>query len=123
MCFAPFVRVGKGEAISMTYRWLKAEESNHNARQTIVETGLRGWTWRRIGAAFGLGGGLACALSGSVITAATWLTGAAGYGPALHRLGTGLLVLTIPLLIFGAHCLDLIETQKDRARKRRFDTG
>ena len=108
--------------MSMNYRWLKAEENNHSARQTIAETGLRGWTWRRIGAACGLGGGLACALSGSVITAATWLTGAAGYGPILHRLGTGLLVLTIPLLLFGAHCLDLIETQKDRTRKRRFDT-
>jgi hypothetical protein len=77
--------------------------------------------WRRLGSIFGLGGGLACVLFGSIITASTWFMGTVGYEPWLHKLGTLLLVLTIPLLIFGAHCLDLIERQHaaDKASPRR----
>jgi CHASE2 domain-containing sensor protein len=79
-----------------------------------------GWTWRWIGTACGLGGGIACVLLGSLLTAVTWFTGATSYGPFLHKLGTTLLVLTIPLLLFGGHCLDLIEQEKDNARRNRF---
>ena len=121
MCFAPFLRLGEGKAMSMTYESVETEKSGDSPRKLIAEVHQQGWTWRWVGAVFGLAGGIACVLSGSAITAATWLTGAAGYGPVLHRFGAILLVLTIPLLIFGAHCLDLIEKQKDKERRLRFE--
>ena len=80
---------------------------------------VRSWRW--FGATCGLGGGLACVLFGSIITAVTWLIGPASYGPFLRKLGTILLVLTIPLLIFGAHCLDLMERQQHKESAARLN--
>jgi hypothetical protein len=69
-------------------------------------------TWKGCGAVCGLSGGIIACLFGSLLTVSTWFTGAAGYGSRLHTLGTILLSLTIPLLICGAHCLDLMEKQE-----------
>jgi hypothetical protein len=113
------LRVKAGKAMSMTYESFAAAQSG-SPQQVIAEATLHGWTWPALGAVLGLAGGAGCVLCGSIITAATWLTGAAGYGPFLHKLGTILLVLTIPLLLFGGHCLDLIEQQRDREQERRF---
>ena len=44
------------------------------------------------------------------LRAGRWTTG--GTGGTVHRVGTVLLVINIPLLIGGAHCLDLIERKK-----------
>jgi len=80
---------------------------------------VHGWTWRSSGAVFGLGGGIIAPVLGSVFTAITWFTGPEWHGMSLHRYGTVLLFLTIPLLIFGAHCLDLMDRQAAKARKSR----
>ena len=69
------------------------------------------------GAAFGLCFGILSPLVGSVITAITWFIGPQWHGFFIQRDGTVLLFLTIPLLIFGGHCLDLLDT-KDKAAKR-----
>jgi hypothetical protein len=73
---------------------------------------LHGWNRRSAGAVFGFGFGILSPLVGSILTAIAWFTGPHWHGFFIQRYGTVLLFLTIPLLIFGAHCLDLMD-QKD----------
>lgn len=80
---------------------------------------LHGWNWRSSGAACGLCLGVLSPLAGLVLTATAWFTGPHWHGSFIHRCGTLMFVLTIPLLIFGAHCLDLIDKEDDRAKNRR----
>ena len=61
----------------------------------------------------GLCGGIVAGLLGSIITAVAWFTGPEWHGYLLQRDGTILLVLNIPLLIFGAHCLDLMDKKRE----------
>jgi hypothetical protein len=81
---------------------------------------VHGWTWKSGGAVCGLGFGLICPLVGTILTAIMWLTGPEWHGFHLQRSGTVLLFLTIPLLIFGAHCLDLVDRQDREAKNRRL---
>jgi hypothetical protein len=46
-----------------------------------------------------------------------WFTGAVWHGYSVQRSGTILLFLTIPLFIFGAHCLDLLEKEHERKKR------
>jgi len=85
----------------------------------VEQTLVHGWTWRTGGAVFGLCGGIVSPLIGSVLTAISWFTGPEWHGLPVHRGGTVLLFLTIPLLIFGAHCLDLMDKQDEEATKSR----
>ena len=64
---------------------------------------------RTLGALTGLAGGTLAALLGSTLTAVSWF---AEVDSIVKTLGTVLLVFTIPLLICGAHCLDLMETKR-----------
>jgi hypothetical protein len=80
----------------------------------------RGWNRSTCGAVFGLVGGIVAPVLGSVFTAIGWLSGATWHGFAIQRTGTILLFLTIPLLLFGAHCLDIAD-RKVRAPKRGID--
>ena len=75
-----------------------------------------GWTWASAGAFFGLSGGIISPVLGSLLTATAWFTGPVYHGLAVGRDGTILLFLTIPLLIFGAHCLDLMD-RKGHSKK------
>lgn len=74
------------------------------------------WGWRSFGALVGLLGGIVAALLGSVFTAISWITGVEGNGAYMQELGTAFLVLTIPLLVLGAHCLDLVEKGKGKRK-------
>lgn len=73
-----------------------------------------GWTWKSTGACVGLFGGVILPLVGLALTALAWFTGD-WHGFHLRRDGAVLLFLTIPLLIFGAHCLDLLDKEIERA--------
>jgi len=96
---------------SMTYMHLR--DGRLSQRRSSART-VEG-AWQTVGAVCGVSGGMITALLGALLTAITWLTGAsAGYGLWLHRAGAVLLFSTIPLLIFGAHCLDLMEKHADR---------
>ena len=75
---------------------------------------VHGWTWRAWDAVFGLSCGIISPLIGSVLTAIAWFTGPEWHGFFIQRSGTVLLFLTIPLLIFGAHCLDLMDKHDDQ---------
>jgi len=75
--------------------------------------------WLKVWMIFGFVGGIIAAISGTIFTSITWLAGAsAGSARWLHGIGTVLLLVTIPLLMFGAHCLDLAEAEE----KRRSET-
>ena len=77
------------------------------------------WTWTSGGAFCGLCLGIICPLLGSILTAIAWFTGPHWHGFSVQRYGTVLLFLTIPLLIFGGHCLDLMDKQDEEGRKPR----
>lgn len=62
--------------------------------------------WRMFGACLGLCGGLLCAVTGSLLTVASWVTRAPHNKALLHQLGGALLCSTIPLLLLGGFCLD-----------------
>ena len=72
------------------------------------------WTWHAAGAVFGFAGGLVTVVAGSALTVISWVTGSEGAGSFLQRFATVLFLLTFPLLILGAHCLDLAEDESAR---------
>lgn len=73
-----------------------------------------GWTWKSTGACLGFFGGVIAPILGLALTALAWFIGD-WHGFHLQRDGTIFLFLTIPLLIFGAHCLDLLDKEDERA--------
>ena len=91
-------------------------DNDRSPRSVINELRLHGWSWKSVGAVFGLCAGIISALIGSILTAIAWFSGPTWHGFAMQRDGTVLLFLTIPLLIFGAHCLDLMD-QPEKPRK------
>lgn len=90
--------------------------NDRSPRSVMNELRLHGWSWKSGGAVFGLCGGIISSLIGSIFTAIAWFSGPTWHGFAIQRDGTVLLFLTIPLLIFGAHCLDLMDQQAEKAR-------
>jgi hypothetical protein len=89
-------------------------------RVLMQEMNFRGWNWRSAGAAGGLCFGLISALIGSAFTAISWFAGPYWHGFSIKHYGTVLLFLTVPLLIVGGHCLDLMEEHhKRRGRSKR----
>jgi hypothetical protein len=79
---------------------------------------LHGWNWRSSGAVCGLCFGVLSPIAGSILTAMAWFMGPHWHGFFIQRDGTVLFFLTIPLLIFGAHCLDLIDKKNELAKSR-----
>jgi hypothetical protein len=64
--------------------------------------------WEAAGAVGCFAGGIGAALIGSVLTALNWILGAQLH-PWLRGTGTGLLILTIPLLILAGYFMDWAE--------------
>ena len=73
--------------------------------------------WEATGAFCCFTGGIGAALVGSILTATTWILGAQLH-PWLHGLGTALLIVTIPLLIFSGYCLDWMERNATSRRSQ-----
>jgi hypothetical protein len=89
-------------------------------RLVFEQMHAHGWNWRSAGAFCGLCFGIISPLIGSILTAIAWFTGPHWHGFFIQRYGTVLLFLTIPLLIFGAHCLDLMEKHDEEAKNSRL---
>jgi hypothetical protein len=77
----------------------------------------RGWTWQAVVALSGCGGGILAAAFGSLLSAVAWARGDDAGGLSLHGLGSILLLSTIPLLILGAHCLDLLDRRAETSQQ------
>lgn len=104
----------------MTSEYSMARARVARRRILVEQMRVRGWSWSSGGAACGLGLGIVCPIMGSILTAIAWFTGPHWHGSFIQRYGAVLLFLTIPLLIFGAHCLDVMDQQADRVRKSRY---
>jgi len=75
---------------------------------------IRGeWNWKNGAAAFGLAAGFIAPIVGSIVTVISWFRDPVWHGLALHQASTGLFVIVLPLLVFGAHCLDLLDKEKE----------
>jgi hypothetical protein len=72
------------------------------------------WAWQSIGAMSGLVGGVLTPVIGTLLIAVTWFFHSEGIVSSLNGLSIAAFVLTIPLLTFGAHCLDLLERKTAR---------
>jgi ABC-type transport system involved in cytochrome c biogenesis permease component len=72
------------------------------------------WTWQSIGAVSGLIGGVLSPVIGTLLIAVTWFIHSERIVSSLNGLSIISFVLTIPLLSFGAHCLDLLEEKTAR---------
>ena len=102
--------------MSMASDEMKGHTSSELKRRLADRAVSSSWDWCSFGAVAGLGGGLISILVGSLLTAISWLTGRDSY---IQAAGTVLLILTIPLLVIGAQCLDLME-QKQKERDPPF---
>ncbi len=60
------------------------------------------------GAMLGLGGGAVLPIIGAVLLVINRFADSRD----LHLIGSFLLISTIPLLVFGAHCLDMLEKEQ-----------
>lgn len=83
-----------------------------NARARVKPRGtLRGAVKQAqvMGAVTGLAGGIFAAMSGAMFTVASWFVANEGARQWLSTAGTVLFYLTIPLIIFGAFCMDWVE--------------
>ena len=72
------------------------------------------WAWQSIGALSGLVGCVLSPVLGTLLIAVTWFIHSERIVSSLNGLSIGSFVLTIPLLTFGAHCLDLLERKTAR---------
>jgi hypothetical protein len=67
------------------------------------------WRWQSIGAAITLGGGLLAPIVGTGLNLLASCTRLGYERPILFKASTVCYVITIPLLMLGAHFLDLLE--------------
>ena len=72
------------------------------------------WAWQSIGAVSGLIGCVLSPVLGTLLIALTWFIHSERVISYLNGLSIVLFALIIPLLAFGAHCLDLLERKTAR---------
>lgn len=85
--------------------------SRHYGRHKAV-SGRRQF-WACIGVFVGLVGGTLLPLTGMVMIALAWFIG--DMDSILNKLGSMLLMTTVPLLIFGGYCLDIVEKKQTKS--------
>jgi hypothetical protein len=103
------------QTVNRDYELLK-EQKEDTARLKKLYFGARKgmWAWPTSGAVCGLAGGVIAAISGTLLLAIAWAIGDESSGLSLHGIGSILLLSTMPLLILGACCLDLVEKREEK---------
>ena len=79
--------------------------------------------WKIRGVLFGFCGGLFAPIAGSICTIISWFTNPAWHRISFRSAGTVMFALAIPLLVLGAHCLDLLEKERNDSRSRHLTVG
>jgi hypothetical protein len=92
------------------------KETESRLKELFLWSLRRGWTWQAAGAASGLGVGILAAAVGALLSAVAWVRGGETGGMSLHGVGGILLLSTIPLLVLGTHCLDLLDRKVERGQ-------
>lgn len=92
-----------------TYRLPQDFPTLHAAIKELLDGAS---SWKTRGAVIGLCAGFSAPVAGSIVTIVSWFRDPLWHGFALHQAGTSLFVLTLPLLVFGAHCLDLLDRDR-----------
>lgn len=108
---APFVFCVGGIEVTMDesrkLRCAVPENQFFERIYALVSPNIR--TWQAIGAVIALVGSIVAAGLGTVSAVLGWFLAGQRFGSLLDKVGTILFFLTIPLLVFAAHCLDLLE--------------
>lgn len=69
------------------------------------------WAWQSVCAVLGLAGGVIAPILGAIFDVITWFVHSILVNSYLHVISIVLCALTLPLLILGASCLDLLEAK------------
>lgn len=93
------------------HQWLEGrpEIDFYQEIESLVKKNPR--TWQSVCAVLGLAGGVLSPFLGTLLTAITWFISHQRAITYLNRASIVSFALTIPLLAFGAHCLDLLEAK------------
>ena len=89
----------------------------------ISELRFHGWCWKSCGAMVGLVGGIILPLIGLLMPGLAWFIDPDWHGLHMQRLSMLLLLLAFPLLIFGAHCLDLMDQEIEKRPEPHPEVG
>ena len=87
----------------------QAEDDLYQRMEVLIKTDP--WRWQSIGAMLGLAGAILAPLLGATLDVITWFVNSQIVTSRLHALSIVLCALPIPLLLLGAHCLDLLEAK------------
>lgn len=68
-------------------------------------------SWQSVCAVLGLAGGVSAPILGAIFDVITWFVHSISVNSYLHVISIVLCALTLPLLILGASCLDLLEAK------------
>jgi len=83
-------------------------ESERAHRQQSAKAGLAPWVWSIL-ASVGIFGGISSLFVGLVFAA---IHGVLSTDLVFNKVGTGLLIVAIPMILLGSICLDKIEGKK-----------
>lgn len=113
--FCPRGEVKTVDRVEESFReWKETEGRLKNLYDWTRRGGL---TWHAVCAVSGIMGGILAVAVGSLLSAVAWALGGECGGLSLHNVGGMLLLSTIPLLILGAHCLDLLDRRVERSQQ------
>ena len=94
-----------------TYEWLKdrPETDFYQEMESLIKKNP--WAWQSACAVLGLAGGVIAPFLGAASDVTTWFVHSATVNSYLHVFSIVFCALTIPLLILGACCLDMLEAK------------
>jgi len=102
--------IGGGNMITVSNQQNRIVSAGKSSARDEVKS--RSGFWATIGSFIGLAGGFILPVTGFVLLGISQLLG--DTNPTIHRIGTMLVLATIPLIIFGGFCLDHLEKSKSK---------